>query len=331
MKIIIYGLGVKGQELIRDIHEVLKNIEIVAVTDTSFVKIEKELKLDAPCIEPCCIKDYIFDYIVITPIKYFDEIRSQLCVWGIAENKIKTIAEIMEMINDAYCILCNNHVGVWHYIGMDYNIFHYRKIIGASKRRGGCPICGSSDRERYVYYIIKTYTDLFRREHSVLHFAPERMLSEKIREHCKDKYISADISRGKADVMADITNLKFENEQFEYIICNHVMEHVKEEGKAFWEMKRCLAPKGFLILTVPLCWDQKTYENNKINTGEKRIEYYGQEDHVRLYGKDIVERVETFGFDVTIYISNEVVNNEIIKRFGFINKDAVLLCQKREY
>lgn len=331
MRIIVYGLGEKGQELIQDILEVLKDIQIAAVTDTYLDRVKQQIKIDVPYIEPSHIKDYMFDYIAITPVKYFDEIKNQLCSWGIAEDKIKSATEITEKAGNAYCMLCDNHVGVWHYIGMDYNIFHSKEIIGASKRRGGCPICRSSDRERYVYYIIKKYTDLFNKKHRVLHFAPEKMLSEKIRKKCMNTYVTADIEPGRADIVADITNLQFDDEQFEYIICNHVMEHISEEEKAFMEIKRCLIKNGYLILTVPLCWEQKTYENKWITDANERIKYYGQADHVRLYGNDIVERVESFGFNVTIYNSHDILDEKSIKKFGFINRDAVLLCQKQEY
>lgn len=328
IRIIIYGLGERGQEFIQDIQEVLQNIQIVAVTDTFWEQVKQEIKLDVPYIEPYRIRDCIFDYIVITPAKCFREIKNQLCSWGIEENKIKTPIEITKKLNNTYCILCKNHIGVWKYTGLDYDIFRYKKIVGASKRRGRCPICGSSDRERYVYYIINMYTELLKGEHSVLHFAPEKMLSEKVREKCKNMYVSADIEQDRADVIADITNLQFKDGQFEYIICNHVLEHIKEENKAFSEMRRCLKKEGILILTVPLCWEQKTYENINIVTKDERIKYYGQADHVRLYGNDIIERIEKFGFDVTAYIVNDIFDEENIRKFGFINKDVVLLCQK---
>lgn len=326
MKIIIYGLGQRGWEFIRDIREILKDVEIVAVTDTCIQQLKKYAD-DLLYIEPCHIQCYVYDYIVITPESFFDEIKQQLCLLGVAGEKIKTIREIREKKKDTYCELCKNYPGVWQYIGEDYDIFRNKNVTGASRRRGGCPVCGSSDRERYVYYIIRNYTDLLDgKKHTVLHFAPEYMLSEKIRRSCGDEYITADITPGRGDVTADITSLQFENESFDYIICNHVMEHVSEEERAFSEIRRCLAAGGVLIFTVPICWKEKTYEDKRIVSEEERILYYGQKDHVRLYGNDIMERIERFGFHVNMYLCNKVVDENKRRKLGFISKDAVFLC-----
>lgn len=329
MKIIIYGIGKIGIEFINDLLEVYKDIEIEALTDTYVRKLDRDIIADVPLIEPSCIKDYTYDYIVVTPEKFFDVIKELLLSLHIEEQKIKSIGEIERDFGKFYCNLCDNRVFAWKYIGEDWDIFHHKNIVGASKRRGGCPICDSWDRIRYVYYIVKKYTNLLDgRKHSVLHFAPEVILSEKIRNVCGEGYITADIEPGRADATADITNLEFDDSQFEYIICNHVMEHIGEEQKAFSELKRCLRQGGCLVLTVPICWEQATYEDEKIETEEDRIRYYGQKDHVRLYGNDIVERIEKFGFDVKLFRCNEVVEKECRKRFGFIDGDSVLLCKK---
>lgn len=329
MQIIIYGLGEKGQEFIRDIQEILTETEIVAVTDTYVRQLEGQTAYELPYIEPNQIWKYRFDYIVVTPEKFFGEIRNQLCSWGICENKIKTVKEFEEKVSDTYCELCGDHPGVWRYIGENYDIFRKKNIMGASRRRGRCSVCGSSDRERYVYHIIKNYTGLFDgKKHTVLHFAPERMLSKKIRNACKESYLTADLLPERGDIIADITCLPFADNRFEYIICNHVMEHVGDEYKAFSEVRRCLIPGGLLILTVPICWDEKTYEDKGITSQEERVKYYGQEDHVRLYGNDIVKRIEGFGFHVELYRCDEIMDKRERNRLGFIPMDAVLLCRR---
>ena len=83
-------------------------------------------------------------------------------------------------------------------------------------------------------YIMKNFTEIFSgNADGILHFAPESTISNKLKKKYGEQYISADIMEGRADVVADITKLQFDNEQFEYIIYNHVMEHVYEEKKAF--------------------------------------------------------------------------------------------------
>ena len=52
MKIVVYGLGNRGYRFIRDIMEILPEIEIVAVTDTYMQKSESKKYADIPYISP---------------------------------------------------------------------------------------------------------------------------------------------------------------------------------------------------------------------------------------------------------------------------------------
>ena len=58
------------------------------------------------------------------------------------------------------------------------------------------------------------------------------------------------------------------------------------------------------------------------------MEYYGQEDHVRLFGRDYVQQVEFFGFKVSVYTPNEMLNEADVKRNGLINDDVLMICNK---
>ncbi len=329
MKIVIYGLGYKGREFIRIVYEILKEIEIVAVTDTYVQAMDSLIYDNTLYIKPTQIKDYEYDYIIVTPENYYCEIRNSLVEYGVDYRKIRSLNEFELNRKKFQCNICGNEIFAWNYIGEDYKIFHNKDIAGAGRRRGGCPVCGSSDRARFVYYVIENFTKLLKESNcNVLHFAPENAILKKLRSMYGEQYISADIMPGRADVVADITSLQFNDEQFEYIICNHVMEHVYEEKKAFSEIRRCLRKGGILIFTAPICWTQETYEDDIVTTADERIRCYGQEDHVRLYGKDIVGRIEKFGFDVDLLYCNKMKIKDKIQKFGFLQDDSVLLCKR---
>lgn len=284
--------------------------------------------------------NYVFDAIVVTPKGYFAEIKQYLIKLGISENKIKTVEEICQKYGKFYhkdfpegdflCSLCGNKVSAWKYIGYDYQIFQNRKIVGGSRRRGGCPICGGSDRERYELYILKKYTNIMQKmDFRILHFAPEYFLAKALKSIHGARYVSADIVPGRADVTADITNLMFPDETFDYIICNHVLEHITYEKKAFMGLRRCMKKGAILVLTVPICWEIKTCENESVKTVTDKIRYYGQSDHVRLYGNDIRERIENYGFCVKLFrCDKKVCNDNIIEKMGYLREDSVLLCSK---
>lgn len=99
-------------------------------------------------------------------------------------------------------------------------------------------------------------------------------------------------------------------------------------GKGFSEVRRCLKPEGIFVFTAPICWEQKTYEDSSKKPEEERIKYYGQKDNVRLYENDIVERIEEFGFKVTLYQSNQEGDEVYLKRMGYLQKDSILLCRR---
>lgn len=329
MKIVIYGLGKDGMRFLKSVIG-LENIEIVAVSDSddeAVNKLDTEeralFKESKEALESLC------DCIVISSSKFFEEIKNQIISQGIPESKLVSVSQFGDMQPQTkYCNVCHSQNWLWEHFGQDFDIFCRKKIIGGGRRRCLCPKCASVDRIRFVLHILQHYTDIFTGKGSVLHFAPEIQLEEKLKQVPGISYLSADVEPGRADIIADITKLQFGNDSFDYIICNHVMEHICEEKTAFHEIYRCLKKGGILVFSVPICWEEETYEDCTIEDREERIKAFGQDDHVRLYGTDTAERIKSFGFEVCCLKSNEIFSEEDISRLGLINGDAVFLCRK---
>jgi len=71
---------------------------------------------------------------------------------------------------------------------------------------------------------------------------------------------------------------------FDIIICNHVLEHVKDDRKAMYELCKVLKPKGIAILQVPISkHNKKTFEDFSIILPEEREKYFGLKKHMRIY------------------------------------------------
>lgn len=136
-------------------------------------------------------------------------------------------------------------------------------------------------------------------------------------------YITADIEAGRADRVEDITHINFPDKYFDYIICNHVLEHIKDEKQAFMELKRCIKEDGKVFFSVPICWEIDTYENDSVETDEDRLIEYGQKDHVRLYGRDLKERLAQFGFYADYYQVKNVLPEEEIATMRLIPEDTI--------
>ena len=163
----------------------------------------------------------------------------------------------------------------------------------------------------------------------LLHIAPEKNLQKALKAFSKIKYISGDLNPLVADRKIDITDINFENNYFDFIICNHVLEHIVDDRKAMRELFRVLKPEGFAILQVPISKNAKeTFEDFSIILPEKKERYFGQKDHVRIYGKDYKNRLESVGFKVVLYDIKKDLSIQDIKKFGLNESEILYLCGK---
>ena len=77
-----------------------------------------------------------------------------------------------------------------------------------------------------------------------------------------DDYIGLDIdseasrNRKIADYFYDGKIFPFNENEFDSVLCNQVLEHVFNPDEFLSEIKRVLKPGGRLLLTVPFVWDE---------------------------------------------------------------------------
>lgn len=159
----------------------------------------------------------------------------------------------------------------------------------------------SLERHRLFWLYLVKETDFFSQTAKVLHLAPEQAFLGRFKKLKNLDYITADIESPLADVKADICNLPFENDSFDWIFCNHVLEHIEDDQKALSELFRVMKPNGKAILQVPLDTEREhTYEDFNIKEPAERARVFGQYDHVRIYGLDYLNRLKDAGFDASI-------------------------------
>ena len=145
----------------------------------------------------------------------------------------------------------------------------YRKFLpyGYEKVRENVLAPGtlSLERHRLCWLYLKNETSFFSSKLKVLHFAPEQAFYKRFRKMKNLEYITTDLNSPIADVKADICSLPFADNEFDFIICNHVLEHIPDDIKAMEELYRILAPNGTAILQIPLENDRKiTFEDDSI-------------------------------------------------------------------
>jgi predicted SAM-dependent methyltransferase len=157
----------------------------------------------------------------------------------------------------------------------------------------------SLERHRLLWLYLENETDFFTAENKVLHFAPEQCFLKHFRELKNLTYTTTDLLSPLADVKADICNLPFEDNSYDVILCNHVLEHIPDDTRAMEELFRVLKPGGYGIFQIPQDLSRaETFEDNTITDRKERAKIFGQYDHVRVYGRDYFDKLRSVGFKV---------------------------------
>ena len=209
----------------------------------------------------------------------------------------------------------------------------YRKFLpyGYVKQRDNALSPGtlSLERHRLLWLYLNNETNFFSKTLKVLHIAPEQCFYNLFKNLKNINYTTFDLNSPLADIKGDICNLPFKENSFDFILCNHVLEHINDDKKAMKELYRVLNKNGTAILQVPINQkSSKTFEDSSIVDKKERIEKFGQYDHIRLYGLDYFKKLESFGFKVDpLKYSKEFTENEIIK-YGLIKDEIIPVCKK---
>ena len=228
------------------------------------------------------------------------------------------------------CPMCRAHLKAFLPGGEHHAVLTEKTIVGGGCRSNVfCPICGCWDRERLAYLYLKNRPHLLSRSTKLLHVAPEPNLSSWLRSKAELDYVSADLSMNNVDLNIDLTKIPFPNSTFNAIICNHVLEHIPNDRAAMAEFFRVLKPDGWAMLQVPISFHlAATYEDFSIIDPVDRERAFGQNDHVRIYAMDYVDRLKQAGFAVDLFDwrrNNEDYGGENNK-FGLIDREIVFLA-----
>ena len=209
----------------------------------------------------------------------------------------------------------------------------YRKFLpyGYGKQRENALSPGtlSLERHRQMWLYLQNETDFFTKNYKVLHIAPEQEFLRKFKKMKNLDYISADLFSPIVDVKADILDLPFENESFDIIFCNHVLEHIEDDRKAMSELFRVMKKGGWGIVQVPMKNSlEKTYEDFTIKDPKERQKHFGQYDHVRWYGMDYFDRLKSVGFEADANFYSQKFSKEEIKKFGLRENEILPVVSK---
>lgn len=250
-----------------------------------------------------------------------------------ARNSVRKLLDTLRPGKTKYCCLCDSKVS---------DFFSYRggkraplmvavQTIGSDVENFGCPQCNCHDRERHLFLYLQAegFLEEFS-EARVLHFAPEQQLSRIIQSLRPSKYVKADLHPAAEDVEClDLLKIDYPDSSFDFVIANHVLEHVDDDLQALSEIRRVLQPGGYAILQTPYSGKlTRTFSDPGIDNRTARFQAYGQEDHVRLFGTDIFSRIESVGFVSRVAAHHEKLLDVDCNTFGVNEREPFFLYEK---
>ncbi|MFN7674378.1 class I SAM-dependent methyltransferase [Flavobacterium sp.] len=163
----------------------------------------------------------------------------------------------------------------------------------------------------------------------VLHFAPEQEFYKRFKKQKNIDYTTTDLLSPLADVKADICNLPFEDNTYDIIFCNHVLEHIPNDTKAMQELYRVLKPGGMGIFQIQQdLLRATTFSDDTIVDQKERAKIFGQYDHVRVYGRDYFDKLRSIGFKVVEEDYTNKIAPELVEKYCLAKGEIIPVCFK---
>lgn len=208
--------------------------------------------------------------------------------------------------------------------------FHARKFIPVHNGKSHlCPRCGSIERKRLLWLYMENEIEIGEKNNfRVLHFSPSAALRGKFQVMKNIEYEPTDIFNPLIKHHFDITQIPFNENYFDLIICYHVLEHVENDRKAIQELFRVLKREGVALIQVPFS-ENETLEDAGVTNPNERKKLFGQEDHVRYYGRrNFLSRIQQSGFKAEEIKYAQTLDEEKIRLYQLDKEEIIFRCEK---
>ncbi|MCF1190741.1 methyltransferase domain-containing protein [Mangrovimonas sp. AS39] len=187
----------------------------------------------------------------------------------------------------------------------------------------------SLERHRLLWLFLTKETNFFTDHLKVLHFAPEQAFYKRFRNIPHLDYTTTDLNSPLADVKADICNLPFDDNTYDVILCNHVLEHIPDDTQAMKELYRVMKPGGWGVFQIPQDLNRATtFEDDSITDKKERAKIFGQYDHVRVYGRDYFDKLRSIGFQVEEVDYTKTFEKEDLERYCLALGEVIPFVRK---
>lgn len=232
----------------------------------------------------------------------------------------KKIAPILYKGNNVECPVCERS---------------FRKFLSygsavAQRDNVLCPYDLTLERHRLMWLYLKEHSNFLTADQlDVLHIAPEQCFHKRFKEQKNLNYLTGDLVSPLADMHFDLHSIPLEENRFDVVFCNHVLEHVDDALQCMKELYRVMKPGGWGIFQVPQDFSRETtYEDASITSPEEREKHFWQKDHVRLFGKDYPEWLRKAGFEVEEFRQESNYSKELIQRYRLQSEEILYIARK---
>jgi SAM-dependent methyltransferase len=220
--------------------------------------------------------------------------------------------------NRQYCPCCG-----WHIRTFTRGNYSYSARI-----KGYCPRCNSKPRHRFLWHHISSATTLLANPIDLLDISPAYSIARRLLREPQIRYFSCDLEyRPFVQFFADLTRAALPENRFDVILCIHVLEHIADDRAAIAELFRMTRAGGTAVVAVPVRMDQATVEDAAITDPAERRRLFGEADHVRWYGHDLLDRLERAGFAVEI-VRADGLEQAVIEQYGLKAEEVMFYCRK---
>jgi SAM-dependent methyltransferase len=203
--------------------------------------------------------------------------------------------------------------------------------LGNPLRPGAqCPRCCALERDRLLWLYLTRETDFFSAGPRLLDYSPAPALAAELRRKASLRYVTTAISpEDHPDFTADAAALPVGDRAFDAALCIHVLEHVENDRAAMRELARVLRPGGLALVMSPADpARERTFEDARARTPEERRRLFGQADHVRIYGRDLPDRLAQAGLEVRAVQYAAGLSAQEVRRYGLRTDHLIYRCRR---
>jgi len=232
----------------------------------------------------------------------------------------KKVAPLLYRGNKVECPVCERSFR--KFLSYGSSVAHRENVL--------CPYDLTLERHRLMWLYLKDHSHFFTAENlRVLHIAPEQCFHKGFKAQKNLNYLTGDLVSPIADIHFDLHDIPLEDNRFDVIFCNHVMEHVNDPIRCMTELHRVMKPGGWGIMQVPQDLERaETYEDHSITSPEEREKHFWQKDHLRLFGRDYPDWLRKAGFTVTEFDKTRHYGEEMLERYRISKNEILYIVSK---